>query len=120
MYWEAPTCVICLNELSTNLTVTPCGHVFHLDCMEKCVFNKCKNCPLCRNRVLPSKLTNISFALIPAKSATPAISGLTEEEMKDLQALQNRAREVTKEKEALELKIDLIEKYLIEKEAQIK
>lgn len=120
MYWEAPTCVICLSELSTDLTATPCGHIFHRNCIENCLFNQCKNCPLCRNKVVPSKLTNLSYTLNPTKVETPKISGLSEEESKDMQALQSKTREVIKEKEIIEAQLRISGIHLIEREEQLK
>lgn len=69
-YSEIPNCSICLSELVTDLTCTPCGHVFHANWQalfsirDSLVVSK-KSCPLCRINLTPSKLIpmNFTFAL---------------------------------------------------------
>ncbi|CAG9336120.1 unnamed protein product [Blepharisma stoltei] len=104
MFWEAPTCVVCLTELYNNLSAAPCGHVFHSECIEKCLFSQCKNCPLCRSRVVPSKLVPLSFNLT-AKEQPTKVLGLSEEESKNLLTLQNLAVEAQNEKKILEKRL---------------
>lgn len=45
--YEIPLCSICLNELTSNLTITSCGHVFHKECINNCL-DKRSVCPNCR------------------------------------------------------------------------
>jgi len=85
--YEAPTCVVCLHELTSKLTAAKCGHVFHRECIESSLNNSVKSCPLCRERLLPSRLVNLSFSLTPANP----FADLTPQEAQDLELLQNRA-----------------------------
>lgn len=39
------SCCICLNPLVEGLAVTPCGHVFHKACINRC---EKRECPICR------------------------------------------------------------------------
>ena len=107
MNWEAPTCVICLQDLSSNLAAINCGHIFHEDCISDCISNKTKNCPLCRERILPSKLLRIQFNLTliiePKK-----ILGISEEESKDIDKLHNKLKELLKEIESNKQKLENI------------
>lgn len=114
MLWEAPTCVICLTELTNNLTATACGHVYHSECIEKCVFSSCKNCPLCRNRVVPSKLVPITYNLTH-KDRSITIAGLTEEESRNITYLQMKTLESQNEKKRIEEKLRHAEILLTEK-----
>ena len=42
-------CPICLNDMSGNLVLTNCGHLFHKDCLERVPINRGgKLCPTCR------------------------------------------------------------------------
>lgn len=85
--YEAPTCVVCLHELTSNLTAAKCGHVFHTECIMSSLYNSVKSCPLCREKLLPSRLVNLSFSLTPANP----FADLTPQEAQDLELLQNRA-----------------------------
>lgn len=59
---EIPVCVICFQEMLNGLTSAPCGHVFHKECIGECVVKK-MNCPLCRSKLVSSKLLDLSFEL---------------------------------------------------------
>lgn len=39
-------CAVCLNEMRLA-KITPCHHIFHTDCLRKCLLN-CDKCPLCK------------------------------------------------------------------------
>uniref|UniRef100_A0A914EJ10 RING-type domain-containing protein n=1 Tax=Acrobeloides nanus TaxID=290746 RepID=A0A914EJ10_9BILA len=40
-------CSICTEPLDNNLATIPCGHIFHIECVKKCIQNF-KKCPKCR------------------------------------------------------------------------
>jgi hypothetical protein len=40
-------CVICLDDITSNLHSLPCHHDFHVNCIEKWT-KKSNSCPLCR------------------------------------------------------------------------
>ena len=48
---EPLNCVICLDEFikEQEVNITPCNHLFHLQCSEELVNNNIKNCPVCRS-----------------------------------------------------------------------
>ena len=58
--YELPTCPICLNELTSDLMTTVCGHVFHSQCILKC-FETNSVCPNCRKRQNLGSLVNLNF-----------------------------------------------------------
>ncbi len=47
---EPSSCVICIDEFEPGETIneTRCGHIYHLQCMERLLKNKFRTCPLCR------------------------------------------------------------------------
>jgi hypothetical protein len=47
---EPLNCVICLDEFikEQEVNITPCNHLFHLQCGKDLVNNNIKNCPVCR------------------------------------------------------------------------
>lgn len=57
-----PACVVCLQELRLNIVCTPCGHVFHSECMRNCLKNKL-SCPLCREKVNLNGLVEVMFEI---------------------------------------------------------
>lgn len=46
--YEVPTCSICLSELTQDLGVISCGHVFHTECIASSLSKTSSTCPLCR------------------------------------------------------------------------
>ncbi|KAK7603652.1 hypothetical protein V9T40_003651 [Parthenolecanium corni] len=42
-------CAVCLNEMQVA-RVTPCHHIFHTDCLRKCLLN-CDRCPVCKREL---------------------------------------------------------------------
>jgi hypothetical protein len=49
-----PECPICMEALEAITCVKPCGHIFHLSCIQSWVFNQTrtvKHCPCCRTRM---------------------------------------------------------------------
>ena len=45
------SCSICMEELTKNTVITKCGHVFHIDCLNKWL-SKNYSCPVCRDPCL--------------------------------------------------------------------
>lgn len=69
---EEEMCSICLMEFEKEDLVNKlsrCGHLFHMECMEKWL-DRCQfTCPLCRSLVLhptfsPCKMSNVGFCLL--------------------------------------------------------
>jgi hypothetical protein len=50
---EPSSCSICLEEFikDEKVNITPCNHLFHLQCLKDLVNNKIKNCPVCRGNL---------------------------------------------------------------------
>ena len=50
---EPSSCVICLEEFikEEEVKITPCNHLFHLQCGNDLVNNKIKKCPVCRGEL---------------------------------------------------------------------
>ena len=44
---EENECMICLEDMKTDIAVLSCGHIFHYDCLSKWVAKQA-TCPLCR------------------------------------------------------------------------
>lgn len=47
-------CPICINEITRGqkMTLTSCGHVFHLDCLCEWLGTDTTDCPNCRREIL--------------------------------------------------------------------
>jgi SNF2 family DNA or RNA helicase len=56
---EEAECVICMDVI-TRPTITPCKHIFCHDCITQQLNHRPK-CPMCRNRICATSLTEISF-----------------------------------------------------------
>ena len=54
---DEDTCIICFEQM-TRLAVTPCGHLFCLQCITSCV-NTNAQCPTCRQAVKLEQLVEI-------------------------------------------------------------
>lgn len=50
------TCVICLDEFNASIEILPCGHIFHKDCLAKCLQRKDTSCPVCRYSLKPEEV----------------------------------------------------------------
>ncbi|CAM9303835.1 unnamed protein product, partial [Discosporangium mesarthrocarpum] len=55
-----PDCSICLSELTSHLAATPCGHVFHHECINQWVQHHSKTCPECKLPT-PNNLLRLFF-----------------------------------------------------------
>lgn len=55
---KVPECPICFDVIEKDdLCLTPCGHMFHIACIQDCVDNSAQNCPTCRHPVTSNQLT---------------------------------------------------------------
>ena len=57
-------CSICLDRLFTadkEVSVTPCGHSFHKDCISDATKGDDKKCPICREILLEDGINKIHF-----------------------------------------------------------
>lgn len=50
---EDACCSICLEKLNGEIVITKCAHLFHLECIDDDVVDKC---PLCREKLSYDKL----------------------------------------------------------------
>lgn len=50
---DCDNCVICLCEfdLEDNVTVLPCKHIYHKECIEPWLVNKSSLCPICKQSI---------------------------------------------------------------------
>ncbi|KAH3758402.1 hypothetical protein Pelo_9791 [Pelomyxa schiedti] len=46
------TCVICQEDVTTDILVTQCGHLYHFDCLRTWIDSGHSTCPTCRQEVL--------------------------------------------------------------------
>ncbi len=51
-------CAICLENISNKFFITYCSHIFHVNCINKCLEFK-NNCPLCRTLLYTKKRKDI-------------------------------------------------------------
>ena len=66
---NCPTCLEPLSSGSINYTVsTPCGHLFHVNCVQGWIARGNQSCPQCRSHISKEKLLRIY--LQPAESDT--------------------------------------------------
>ena len=57
---KCPTCFEPLTSGSTNHTVTtPCGHLFHINCVQGWIARGNQTCPQCRSNISKDKLLRI-------------------------------------------------------------
>lgn len=52
-YPELWNCAICLSNhgIITNIEITQCGHIFHIDCLNHWFSTLANSCPLCRTYI---------------------------------------------------------------------
>ena len=50
-------CSICFEGMVSDLSVTKCAHLFHKECLVKCLQDE-KACPLCRAEINTDELGN--------------------------------------------------------------
>jgi len=61
------TCSICTENMTDNVVVTECGHMFHRKCLESAIKIK-GDCPICRRSLVPPRVE----PEMPPASAPPA------------------------------------------------
>ena len=49
-HWANDTCPVCLDEFEggENLNELPCGHCFHMSCVQPWLLNRSSECPICK------------------------------------------------------------------------
>ena len=57
-------CSTCLGSFTSlsDISTTPCGHVFHTDCIEKWMQNGAKSCSQCRKDFRRSQVIKLYFS----------------------------------------------------------
>ena len=57
-------CSTCLGSFTSisDISATPCGHVFHTDCIEKWLQNGSKSCSQCRKDFQRREITKLFFS----------------------------------------------------------
>ena len=110
--YEPPTCSICMQEMTTGLAVTKCGHVFHAECLKNCM--KVRNqCPECRSLITASSNTRMFFEIkktrvngTQLKNLLPGFTGnasdINERAIKRNLALSEQNQTVTKRNDYLQ------------------
>ncbi len=97
--YEIPSCSICLNDLSEEISSLACGHCFHLHCiMQSLEYGG--QCPNCRKRAGKQEIRDMHFPLIQNSKANSQLrellSSLNVSEHKQVEQL---LREIRKEME---------------------
>ena len=69
---KCPTCFEPLTSGSTNHTVTtPCGHLFHMNCVQGWIARGNQTCPQCRSNISKDKLLRIYLQPSESDDQTP-------------------------------------------------
>lgn len=45
---EDDVCAVCLQPMDGRARVTPCNHIFHLNCLRNCLKQNFHLCPICK------------------------------------------------------------------------
>lgn len=45
---EDDVCAVCLLPMNWKARITPCHHLFHSDCLRKCLKQNFQICPICK------------------------------------------------------------------------
>ena len=61
--YEVPQCAICFDELTVDLAVTKCGHVYHKKCIQASIDIN-GQCPLDRVENTQSDIKGIAYSII--------------------------------------------------------
>ena len=67
-----PTCLEPLSSGSINYTVsTPCGHLFHMNCVQSWISRGNQTCPQCRSNISKEKLLRIYLQPVESETQNP-------------------------------------------------
>ena len=58
------TCTICMESITTNgdKSTTPCGHLFHTECINNWLRSNVKSCPQCRKSCRNNQIIKLFFS----------------------------------------------------------
>lgn len=119
MNYEAPTCVICLQDLSHSLTVISCGHIFHSECISQNCAVGSKACPLCRIKFNPKHILHLQFSL--TRIENPRLNlDLNDSECQNVEILTLKLCESLQNNQSLSKKLENFEEQVKKHEATIK
>ena len=68
---SADDCAVCLDALLTTCGRTPCGHRFHVLCLERVISETKRSCPMCRS-ALPPMERSVRWGMVCAGEALKA------------------------------------------------
>ena len=69
---NCPTCLEPLSSGSMNYTVTtPCGHLFHMNCVQSWISRGNHTCPQCRRNISKEKLLRIYLQPVESETQNP-------------------------------------------------
>ncbi|OMJ74889.1 hypothetical protein SteCoe_26096 [Stentor coeruleus] len=118
MSWEVPNCSICLQDLNTELAAITCGHIYHYQCIIDSIHNKTKACPLCREKILPSKILKLNYSLNLINKPHEQL-GMTEENSKDIEALHSKIKKIKSKRNFTRTKLGNYEREIKAKDEEI-
>ncbi len=97
--YEVPNCAVCLDELTTNLMATKCGHVFHRACIESSIHGN-PVCPLDRKTHTIKQLIPLSYGVNPKQldDLNEFFGNMSASESKDVRALTAKLAAAIEEK----------------------
>jgi len=64
---EEEACCICVDKFedTDDVSVTPCGHLYHSPCILKWIRQKKSSCPVCRERIEEKSLKSQKYNVLP-------------------------------------------------------
>ena len=76
------SCSTCLESFTSksDISTTPCGHVYHTNCIEEWLENGQTGCPQCRKKCISGEIIKLYFSEI--ESVNDLVSALEEENFK--------------------------------------
>lgn len=113
--YEIPTCTICLQDLTEEVTALACGHCFHYSCIDQ-HFGFRGTCPNCQKRASPKEMRFIHFSVVLNSKANDhlrtLLSSLNISERKQVEEL---LIEIKKES----MKVDKLKNQMQENEKEV-
>ena len=63
-------CSLCIESFTSrsDISSTPCGHVFHTYCIEAWMQNGQSNCPQCRKDIKQSQIIKLYFSEVASEN----------------------------------------------------